>query len=157
MAKKSKGRTRKFNSSSDVIDFREARNKRAKKRTTGRVKDKKSKRREERRPKVKREGPLTPRQKKQRARKVLLYLIIALVLVLGIGVSSYKIFKLKAEERQLKAEQIKLKTELSELQREAANKDNKNYIEQQARKQLHLIMPGEILYVLPEENSGDED
>ena len=36
-----------------------------------------------------------------------------------------------------------------ELEEELTRVDETDYIEQQAREQLHMIKPGEILYLLP--------
>ena len=53
-------------------------------------------------------------------------------------------------KNRLQIEQEELKKERDELKEEAKNVKSLDYIEQQARKQLHLVLPGEILYVLPE-------
>jgi cell division protein FtsB len=44
----------------------------------------------------------------------------------------------------LTEKQAELKNELSQL-------DNEEYIEQEARSELHMIFPGEIMYVIPME------
>lgn len=156
--KRSKGRTRKYNSSSDVIDIEEARTKRQNKRDKKRTKREKPKRtKRNKRNKIKREGPMSPRQKKQLIKKIIGYVIVAVILFTTIGYQGYRILNLKAEESKLKKEQIELMETKKKLADEAGNKDNTKYIEQQARKQLNLVMPGEILYVLPEEKTDEED
>lgn len=99
---------------------------------------------------------LSPRQKKQRRRKLILSLLIVVVFVAVLGASIFEIIDLKTEQRKLKQEAIKLTEQKKELEDEAKNKDNLDYIEQQARKQLHLILPGEILYVMPDDEKEEE-
>ena len=65
--------------------------------------------------------------------------------------SIFNIVSLKWEERQVLAENEALKAEKEKLQQELANVDDPEYIEQEARRQLRLIRPGEILFVLPNE------
>lgn len=94
--------------------------------------------------------PLSPRQKKQRNRKIITFLVIVTVIGLTVGVSAYKMISLKVEKNRLQAEQEELKKEREALKNEAKSVQDLDYIEQQARKQLNLVLPGEILYVLPE-------
>jgi len=43
------------------------------------------------------------------------------------------------------------------LIRELENVNNPEYIEQQARSQLRLVMPGEVLYILPPDTALEEE
>ena len=77
-------------------------------------------------------------------------------MLLTVGFSSYKIISLKMEESKLQQEQEQLKEERDALKQEAEDVKSPEYIEKQARDQLHLVLPGEILYMLPEENGSGE-
>ena len=100
--------------------------------------------------KSKKKEPLSPRRRKQRNRRIITTVLVIILLIMTIGFSSYKIITLKLEKNRLQIEQEELKKERDELKEEAKNVKSLDYIEQQARKQLHLVLPGEILYVLPE-------
>ncbi len=120
-----------------------------------RRKQKKAKRSERRR-KAKRE-PLSPRKKKQLKRKALTYLLVIAFLVLTLGYSTYKIITLRMEKSNLTEEKTKLEQQRDELKDEKKDVKSTDYIEKEAREQLHLILPGEILYMLPGENDSSED
>ena len=62
---------------------------------------------------------------------------------------------LKMEERELLQEQRDLEARKAELEEELTRVDETDYIEQQARQQLHMIKPGEILYLLPEHDEEE--
>lgn len=128
-------------SGNNVIDIEAARSKR-----------KKSKK------KKKEKKPLSPRKKQQIKRKLMIYLLVAGFLILTLGYSTYKIISLKIEENQLQKKQEQLKEERDNLKEEAENVKSPEYIEKEARKQLHLLLPGEILYMLPgeEDSNGDK-
>ena len=78
-----------------------------------------------------------------------------LVVVLLMSVNS--IFSLRAEQKALKEENNALLLEKEALQDELANVSDKEYIEEQARIQLKLIKPGEILYILEEDEQKDDE
>ena len=61
------------------------------------------------------------------------------------------IVRLKAENRALKQQQIALEQQREELQQELKNANNQEYIREQAKKQLRLLNPGEILFTFDEE------
>ena len=61
------------------------------------------------------------------------------------------IVRLKAENRALKQQQIALEQQRDELQKELKNANNQEYIREQAKKQLRLLNPGEILFTFDEE------
>ncbi|MEG0919640.1 MAG: septum formation initiator family protein [Anaerovoracaceae bacterium] len=104
--------------------------------------------------KVKKE--LSPRKKKQRKKRLILSAVIVVVFIAVLGASIFEIIDLKNQQRKLKQEAVKLTEQKEKLEEEAKNKDNLDYIEQQARKQLRLIMPGEILYVMPDGEKEEE-
>lgn len=128
-------------SEKNVIDIEAARSRHNKK---------KKKKREKR--------PLSPRRKQQIKRKLTVYLVVAAFLLLTVGFSSYKIISLKIEENRLQQEKEELMEERDALQEETKDVQSKEYIEKQAREQLHLLLPGEILYMLPgKSDSNDSD
>ena len=61
------------------------------------------------------------------------------------------IVRLKAENVALKRQQAALKKERDELKAELENTSEQEYIRDQARKQLRLLNPGEILFIFDEE------
>jgi len=148
MKKKNKGRSRKFYKESKVIDIDEARQNRREKR--GQIQEKKTIRRR----------PTDPRRKRKirkTSRRIAIYaVIIALILSLT-GFSVYKIIDLRMEQKQLKAQHQQLKEKKQRLSEELKNVNDPEYIEQQARKQLNLVMPGETLYVLPDDKIKSSD
>ncbi|MGF6376374.1 cell division protein DivIC [Clostridiales Family XIII bacterium PM5-7] len=96
------------------------------------------------------------RKKRVRVNKVRIVLtIVGILLVVFLGLSIKNIFDLRAEQAQLKKENEMLTSEKKDLKQELKNVNDLEYIEEQARMQLKLIMPGEILYILEEENQSN--
>lgn len=87
-------------------------------------------------------------------RMALTIFIVVMVFFLLISVKS--IFTLRAEQKELKDQNNALLLEKESLEDELKNVSDKEYIEEQARIQLKLIKPGEILYIL-EDNKDKED
>lgn len=102
-----------------------------------------------------------PKKKKVRINKGRIALtVIVLVLIAVVGVSIKNVFDLRAEQQELAATQKVLAKEKAALEEELKNVNDLEYIEEQARIQLRLIKPGEILYILDdedEEQNHDED
>jgi cell division protein FtsB len=65
------------------------------------------------------------------------------------------VISLKMEERELLQQQRELEARKAELEEELTQVDETDYIEQQAREQLHMIKPGEILYLLPDHDDKE--
>lgn len=82
--------------------------------------------------------------------------IFTVVLVLVLLMSVKSIFTLRAEQKALTEQNNALLLEKEALEDELKNVSDKEYIEEQARIQLKLIKPGEILYIL-EGNQDKED
>ena len=80
-------------------------------------------------------------------------LIIVVLLLLAASVRN--IVKLELENRRLKHKQKELIEQRKELKIELRNVNSKEYIEEQARKQLRLVDPDEILFVFPNEKDKD--
>lgn len=88
-------------------------------------------------------------QKKRRRR---IYLAVIFVILVAVGVTVRGLVVLKLEQRELLSRQRELEQRKEELQQELSTVEDIDYIEQQARQQLHMIKPDEILYVFPNED-----
>ena len=90
-------------------------------------------------------------------RKKLLTLIIGVIVFAMLATMCGKdIVRLKAENRALKKQQIALEQQRDELQQELKNANDQEYIREQAKKQLRLLNPGEILFTFDEEEPEEE-
>lgn len=85
------------------------------------------------------------KRRKRNKRLILLAMIVAFVLLLTM--CGREIIRLKAENYALKRQQAELTAERDRLQEELKNVGNKEYIKDQARKQLRLLDPGEIMFI----------
>ena len=83
--------------------------------------------------------------------------VVVIVLVVVLLMSVQGIFSLRAEQKALKEQNKALLLEKESLQDELENVSDKEYIEEQARIQLKLIKPGEILYILEESKDKKDD
>lgn len=79
---------------------------------------------------------------------------IVVVLAIFVGMSVKTVLELTLEQQKLKQENEDLKEQKAALEQEFENINDKDYIEEQARKQLNMVKPGEIVYIIDEE---DED
>ena len=61
------------------------------------------------------------------------------------------------EQHELQVKKEQLEQKKKELQEEKKAVSDNDYIEEQARKQLKMIKPGEILYVLPDDDDKSND
>lgn len=85
-------------------------------------------------------------------RKKAVTLIIVIVAFALLGTMCGKdIVRLKAENIALKKQQAELEKQRDELKEELENVNEQEYIREQARKQLRLLNPGEILFTFDEE------
>ena len=93
----------------------------------------------------------------KRRRKKVLTLFAVIVAFVFLGTMCGKdIVRLKAENRALKKQQIALEQQRDELQEELKNANNQEYIREQAKKQLRLLNPGEILFTFDEEEPQED-
>ncbi|HML38403.1 MAG TPA: septum formation initiator family protein [Bacillota bacterium] len=147
MLKKKKRRSREFKNSNQVIDIEKARQVRRQKReeTVG----KKSKPR-------KTKPVVTGRQAGKKARRRAIYFVIFLIIGGVIAVYTFNIFTLKITEARTEKELQALMEQKAKLERVYSQVNSPEYIEQQARQQLRMIKPGEILYVLPDKDKAKE-
>ncbi|NLD11168.1 MAG: hypothetical protein GX671_05400 [Clostridiales bacterium] len=103
-------------------------------------------------------GARQKRRKKFRVNKLRLVLVAVIIaLIVAMGLSIKNVMDLRQEQAQLKQTNVSLKDRKAQLETELKNVNNLNYIEEQARIQLKLIKPGEVLYVLDDDDSGDND
>ena len=143
---KRKGRIREFEKIKENIDLEEARDERRTKRDAA-----KGKREATQDGKVANLGKKT---KKHKLNKIKIgIMVIVFLLIAAVGMSIKGMLQLKAEQKNLKEQEEKLIVQKEGLQLDLANINSYSYIEEQARIQLKLIMPGETLYVLPTEKN----
>lgn len=74
--------------------------------------------------------------------------LIVLFLLIGCAFSIKKIVTLHIEKNHLEKTHKELEQKKDDLTAELKNVNELDYIEEQARKQLKMIKPGEVLYVL---------
>lgn len=93
------------------------------------------------------------RDAQKRRKKVLSMIAFFLVFVLLSAMWGKDIIRLKAENRALKKQQAALEEQRDELKDELTRVEDPEYIKEQARKQLRLLNPGEILFTF-DDGSG---
>ena len=91
-----------------------------------------------------------------RRRKALTLVAIIIVFALLGTMCGKDIVRLQAENRALKKQQVALEKQRDELKEELKNTSNQDYIREQAKKQLRLLNPGEILFTFDEEEAEEE-
>lgn len=143
MVKRKKRRSREFKNNSRVIDIEEARQDRKQRREEAAKKKDKVR---------KTKSVITERQAGKKARRRVVYLVIFLVIIGIVAVSVFNIISLKLTESRIMKEQKELTEQKARLERIYSQVNSPEYIEQQARQQLRMIRPGEILYVLPDKD-----
>ena len=92
----------------------------------------------------------------RRRRKLITLILLVAVFSMLATMCGKDIVRLKAENRALKKQQIDLEQQREELQQELKNANNQEYIREQAKKQLRLLNPGEILFTFEEEEAEDK-
>ena len=93
------------------------------------------------------------RKKRVRVNKTRILLTIVITAVLVVFAFSVKnIIDLHQEQADLKAEQQMLSDRKEDLETELKSINESNYIEEQARTQLNMVMPGETLYITEDED-----
>ncbi len=102
-------------------------------------------------------GKPTRRQVIKSLRRKLVYGMIFVVIALIIGASVYNVISLKMEEAAAEEQLSALEAEKEALEEELSHVGSNDYIEQQAREQLRMIMPGETLYVLREKDKEENE
>ncbi|MGI6732311.1 MAG: FtsB family cell division protein [Anaerovoracaceae bacterium] len=143
MFKRKTKRSKKFKSNDQVIDIEVARNERRKKRAAAARKKTKEQ---------KAKTPISNRQAEKRTRRRAVYCLITLFIVVVIGTSVFNIISLKMAEAEMAREQTELLEQKNILEGELEKINSAEYIEQEARHQLRMVKPGEVLYVPPNED-----
>lgn len=143
MLNRKKRRSRAFKNSSQIINIEDAREQRKRKRAEAAEKKNKG---------WKAKNVITERQAGKKARRRMIYLVILLFIISIIGVSAFNIVSLKLNEAKLIQQQEDLLKQKDKLERELNQINSPEYIEQQARQQLKMIKPSELLYVLPDKD-----
>ncbi len=93
---------------------------------------------------------------KRRRKKALTLVAVIVAFALLATMCGKDIVRLKAENRALKKQQIALEKQRDELQEELKNTNSQEYIREQAKKQLRLLNPGEILFTFEDEEAQED-
>ena len=91
---------------------------------------------------------------KNRRRKIVSLFAFVIIFTLLATMCGKDIVRLKAENRALRKQQIALEEQRDALQQELKNANNQEYIREQAKKQLRLLNPGEILFTFEDEEDA---
>ena len=122
-------------------------------------------RREKRRQKLEKKNPPKPTEQElkrsaKRRRFVIFSTAVILFLVAVILSTGIKLWNLHKEKQDVLAQLEALSQKQAELENELLQLDDEEYIEQKARSELHMIFPGETMYVVQpdtDEMAGEED
>ena len=95
---------------------------------------------------------LTRRSNTRKKRRTVILMILALAV--AITMCSREIVRLKAQNYELKKQHAQLEAERDRLTQELEHVGDKEYIKEQARKQLKLLDPGEKLFIF---DDGKDD
>ena len=95
------------------------------------------------------------RRRQARARSMVLIAIIValLAMVALLGKNIFTLWDLRAEKAAAEAELESLQNQKGALEEELEQVNSDEYIEQQARSDLKMIKPGEILYLFKGKNT----
>lgn len=98
------------------------------------------------------------RQESRAKRRKVFFVGIAVLVMLFIffGKSVFQIIKLSKERDAAEARLEELQYKIDQLNDELARVTSPEYIEQQARSQLRMIYPGELLYVVTNDKMVEE-
>ena len=92
--------------------------------------------------------------RRSRKRRTVIAGLLAFVLLATI--CGKDIVRLQSENRALKKQQVALEKQRDELKEELKSVHDQEYIREQARKQLRLLNPGEILFTFDDEEDGQD-
>lgn len=90
--------------------------------------------------------------RKQRVIAAVLAVVLLFLVVYG-----RPIIKLRIENKQLQEQNEELTKERNAREKELKNVHSKDYIKEQARKQLRLLDKDEKIYIFEEDNNESED
>ncbi len=89
--------------------------------------------------------------RRNRARRRALICLVVVLIIGAITLSIFNVVALKKEQREMREQQEALQKEKAQLEKELAEINNPENVEEEARDQLKLIKKGEKLYIFPEE------
>ncbi len=148
--KKKRSRSREYKkTNTGVIDYEEARQARAEKRSKQAKAIARERNEEKRAAKAQALKDMLGRKGAQRNRHRWVFVLIAVALIVMIAFPIYNIYSQKKQLAEVEKENQALHEQLDDLKNEVAHADSAEYIEQQARSVLQMIKQGETLYVLP--------
>ena len=99
--------------------------------------------------KTKVKDPARERRAKNRRKTLLVLVLLVLVAAAWTARSVQRMVALSQERAAVQAQLDELEKRRSELENELLMVNSDEYVEQQARSQLHMIKPGEVLYIVP--------
>ena len=97
------------------------------------------------------------RESRRRKKRRVTLLVFIIAFALMATMCGKDIVRLKAENRALKKQQLALEKQRDELKEELKKTGKQEYIRDQARKQLRLLNPGELLFTFDDDEGGDKD
>lgn len=149
----------------NVIDIEKAREDRRRKRQE--ILEKKKKKQEKKlfkrkyKPEKDLLQPGQTKEKSKRAKKKdkknrLIYIIIIVAVFVLLSFTIWQVLFLKIEQNKAEKEYQAALDQKAKLEKELEDVNKPEYIEEQARKMLRMIKPGEILYIFPEEKEESD-
>lgn len=154
MAGRKKRRSRAFKEkgreTGAVIDIGDAREERRKRR------EEEQKRKQKKKRAGKQKEAASGRRAGKAVKRRLVYLLVLVVILAVSSFSVYNLISQKAALNEAKAKQEQLQKEKEKLQQELTQVNSDEYVEQQARKQLNMIKPGELLFVVDSDGETTE-
>ncbi len=86
-------------------------------------------------------------------------IICAAVIALAayFGMSAFKIYKLSQEKDEVSAYNAELTKKKASLELKLENINSPDYIESQARSDLRLVKPSELLFIFSDDGDSDDD
>ena len=148
MGKMRRSRSFKKEQENNVINIDEAREQRREKRRLEKEKREEKQSRPEK-------AAVSQRRRTRERRRNMVYLLIFAIIVGVIVYSIWNLWSLKQLERQAQEELLAKQEEKERLQLELEHVESDASIEQEAREQLHMIRPGETVYILPTDPSKE--
>ena len=99
--------------------------------------------------KTKVKDPAREKRAKNRRKTLLVLVLLVLVAAAWTARSVQRMVALSQERAAVQAQVDELEKRRSELENELLMVNSDEYVEQQVRSQLHMIKPGEVLYIVP--------
>lgn len=93
--------------------------------------------------------------RESRGKKIIVAVVLLFIFVFT-GSQLYSAYKINSDYKKVLLENKNLKEEKKSLEEELRHVNEPEYVEQQARDQLKMIKPGEVMYILPEEHKAQD-